>query len=212
MKTTGQILKAARLAKKYDLEDVARITKIRPQFLDAIEADDYRRLPTSTVARGFIRNYSEFLELDPAQVAAVFRRDFVENESGQIVPRGIAEPINKQAFWTPRATAITVLTVLLTLFATYLSYQYYVLTGPPKLDVKQTESSITTAEQTYEISGSTDPEATLAVNGQLVALDKGGQFFFRVPLSLGENLVTITATSKSGKSITKSIVVSYSDE
>jgi cytoskeleton protein RodZ len=207
MKTVGQMLQAARAAKKLELEDVARITKIRPQFLKAIEADDYLRLPSSTVARGFIRNYSEFLEINPTQIAAIFRRDFVENESGQIVPRGFVEPINQQVFWTPRATAIAVLTVILTLFAAYLSYQYYTLAGPPKLEINHTEENVITQEDTFEIAGETDPEATLSVNGQLVALDKGGQFFFRVPLSEGENLVTITATSKTGKSITKSINV-----
>lgn len=211
MKTTGQILAAARRAKKLELEDVARITKIRPQYLEAIENDDYQKLPSGAVAKGFIRNYCEFLELNPTQIAAVFRRDFVENQAGQIVPRGFVEPVTKQAFWTPRATVIAILTLVVTLFAAYLGYQYYVFTGPPTLTVNQSDQQITSPEPTYEISGTTDPEATLAVNGQLVALDRGGKFFFRVPLAEGENLVTITATSKTNKTTTETRTVIYSN-
>jgi cytoskeletal protein RodZ len=212
MKTVGQMLQAARAVKKLELDDVARITKIRPQFLAIIEKDDYRELPSGTVARGFIRNYAEFLGLNPAQVLAIFRRDFIENELGQIVPRGFVEPVNKRAFWTPRTSVIAVLVAIFTVFGAYLAYQYYVLIGPPRLEVAQVQESVTTSDTTYEITGETDPEATISVNGQLVALDKGGQFFFRVPLVEGENLITITATSKSGKTATQTRTVTATIE
>ena len=117
MKTTGQILHESRLAQKLDLEDIARITKIRSQALRIIEADDYSHLPDSTVAKGFIRNYAKFLNLNPEHVLAVFRRDFIENKLGQIVPRGLADPVDRVSFWTPRTTilaAVSALFILLT--------------------------------------------------------------------------------------------------
>jgi cytoskeletal protein RodZ len=212
MKTAGQMLQAARVARKLELDDVLRITKIRPQFLALIEADDYQKLPSGAVAKGFIRNYSEFLDLNPIQVLAIFRRDFIENQAGQIVPRGFVEPVNKQAWWTPRTTVISVVSLVLTLFMAYLIYQYRILTGPPRLTIDQAEMAVTTHDPSFEISGLTDPEATISVNGQLVVLDKGGKFFFRIPLSEGENLITITSTSKSGKPITKTRSVIYSSQ
>ncbi len=210
MKTAGQILAETRSAKKMEIGDVARITKIRPQFLRLIENDDYQKLPSGAVAKGFIRNYCEFLGLPVDQVLAVFRRDFLENQSGQIVPRGFVEPVNKQPLWSPRTTVIAILAVVITLFAGYLVYQYRILTGPPILTIDQTQTKIATADSSIEISGSTDPEATIAVSGHLVALDKGGRFSFRVPLSPGENVITITATSKGGKAITQTKTVLYS--
>lgn len=212
MKTVGQMLQAARLARKLDLDDVSRITKIRPQFLTLIEADDYGQLPSGAVARGFIRNYSEFLNLNPMQVLAVFRRDFVENQAGQIVPRGFVEPVNRQVVWTPRTTVVAIVTLILTLFAAYLGYQYHILTGPPALKLNQTAQEITVQESSYEISGSTNAEATLSVNGQLVVLDKGGLFFLRVPLNPGQNVITVKSTSKSGKTSQVTRTVIYSDQ
>lgn len=210
MKSAGQILASARTAKKLDIEDVARITKIRPQFLVLLENDDYQLLPSGAVAKGFIKNYCEFLGLNPAQVLAVFRRDFVENQSGQIVPRGFVEPVSKQALWTPKTTIIAVLALVFTLFGGYLIYEYRILTGPPNLVIDQTDSSFSTNLDTFEISGITDPEATISVNDHLVVLDKGGTFSFRVPLTEGENSIIITATSKQGKSVTTTKTVIYS--
>lgn len=203
MKTVGQILHAARLRRKVDLEDVARITKIRSVFLGRIESDDYRSLPSGIVARGFIRNYSEFLGLDPDHVLAVFRRDFVENPAGQIVPRGIADPVSRPAFWTPKTTVIAAVALIFTLFGTYLFYQYRQLTGPPDLVLTSPLPDAEISAPTVEIVGRTDPEATLVVNDQPIILEKGGAFSLRLPLNSGPNLISVTATSKSGK---KSII------
>lgn len=202
MKTVGQILQSARLQKKLELADVSRITKIRPQFLVSIEADDYSHLPSGAVARGFIRNYAEFLDLAPFQLLAVFRRDFVENQHGQIVPRGMVNPVDKISFWTPRTTFIATITLILTIFTAYLFYQYRILTGPPDLEIYLPEDKQAVTQSSVEISGITSPEATLSVNGQQVALEKGGRFYFRLPLREGDNSVVITASSKSGQSTT----------
>lgn len=202
MKTAGQFLQETRLAQKKDLDDVARITKIRPQFLQILEADDYTNLPSGTVARGFIRNYSHFLNLNPETVLAIFRRDFVENQQGRIIPRGMVEPVENRSFWTPKTTIIALVALLFTIFGAYLFYQYRILTGPPSLTL-----SLTTLDFSTEVSGRTDPEATLSVNGQPVILEKNGIFSFRVPLNSGANTVAVTATSKSGKTTTISRVV-----
>lgn len=202
MKTAGQILQSARLYKKLELDDVARVTRIRPQFLALIEADDYSQLPSGATAYGFIRNYAQVLNLPPDQVLAAFRRDFVANQLGQIVPRALAEPVTGPVFWTPRTTLISVVVMALTVFGSYLGYQYWLLTGPSPLEVVQPEEGQVTDQDTVVVSGATDPEATISVRNQLVALDKGGQFSFRLPLSPGVNEVTVVATSKSGKTTT----------
>lgn len=199
MKTAGQILQAARIAKRFEYEDVARITKIRPNFLAAIESDDYAQLPSGTVARGFIRNYCEFLGLPPDTLLAVFRRDFIENSLGRIVPRGMADPVAKPGIWTPKTTIIALVVFVFTLFGAYIIYQYRILTGPPSLILTYPTDNQTTSEVNVEIVGRTDPDASLAVNGQLQSLDKGGRFYFRIPLEPGENKIAVTATAKSGK-------------
>jgi cytoskeleton protein RodZ len=200
MKSTGQILQAARAARKLDIKEVARITKIRPQFLELLEADAFGQLPSATVAKGFIRNYSQFLGLNSEYVLAVFRRDFVENRAGQIVPRGIVDPVSQTSLWTPKSTVIAIVVFLFTCFFGYLAYQFSILIGPPSLSLSSPVENLQTADSTVEVLGKTDPEATISVNDKLVALDNGGQFFVRIPLVFGANTLTVRATNKSGKS------------
>jgi cytoskeletal protein RodZ len=212
MKSTGQILREARLARKLDLGDVAKITKIRPRFLELLESDDFGQLPNGIVAKGFIKNYGQFLGLNPSYLMAVFRRDFVENRQGQIVPRGMVEPVTKNSLWTPKSTVIALVAFLFTLFLGYLAYQYSLLVGPPSLTLSSPINGIVVSQMTVEVYGKTDPEATISVNDKLVALDKGGQFYVRLELNPGLNKITVTATNKSGKnaSVTRKVFLTSS--
>ncbi len=202
MKTAGQMLQETRLSKRLDYADVARITKIRPQFLEIIENDNYKQLPSGAVAKGFIRNYAEFLGLKPDYISAIFRRDFVENERGEIIPRGMANPINKVSIWTPKTTVIAGVIALFLALGIYLIYQFNVLVGPPSLKLTEPAADQVVDTQTIVVSGTTDPEATILVNSQPIALDKGGSFFVRLPLVPGENKIIVVATSKSKKTTT----------
>lgn len=207
MKSVGQILKDARLSLKLEVEDVSRITKIRPSFINSIEADNYSRLPNGATARGFIRNYSVYLSLNPEHVLAAFRRDFVENQQGQIVPRGISESVHSLSLWTPKTTITALVALVFVFFGFYLIYQYRLLIGPPLLKITSPPDNQIVAETSLEITGQTDPEATISVNGQLVALDKGGLFSVRFPLHNGSNKFTVIATGKSGRTNSQTKVV-----
>jgi cytoskeletal protein RodZ len=64
MQTIGQRLKQAREAKRLTLEKVFEATRIRIPFLQALEADDLSAMPSPVQARGYLRNYAEFLGLN----------------------------------------------------------------------------------------------------------------------------------------------------
>jgi hypothetical protein len=62
--TVGQLLRAARESRGQTLDDIESVTRIRARHLAALEADDYAALPSLAQARGFVKNYAEYLELD----------------------------------------------------------------------------------------------------------------------------------------------------
>jgi cytoskeletal protein RodZ len=80
MKTAGDLLKEKRLIKELSLQDVATKTKIKIEYLDAIENSNFSALPSSTFAKGFLRNYASFLYLNPDTIVAMFRRTLHQNE------------------------------------------------------------------------------------------------------------------------------------
>ncbi len=70
MDELGSILREAREAKGYTLEEAQATTKISIRYLRALEDGQYELLPTPVHARGFLRNYARFLALDPEPLLA----------------------------------------------------------------------------------------------------------------------------------------------
>lgn len=63
--SVGQQLNAARVAKGLAVAEVAKLLKLSPRQVEALEADDWPSLPCKTIIRGFVRNYARLLNLNP---------------------------------------------------------------------------------------------------------------------------------------------------
>jgi transcriptional regulator with XRE-family HTH domain len=68
LESLGEMLRAAREARGWTLEEVERVVHIRARYLAALEAGDLQALPSMLQARGFLRNYAQHLGLKPDQV------------------------------------------------------------------------------------------------------------------------------------------------
>ncbi len=71
----GAALRAARLAKKMEIDDVAHAINIRPAQVRAIEENDIASLPGMTYAVGFVRAYANFIGLNGADVVHRFKAE-----------------------------------------------------------------------------------------------------------------------------------------
>ena len=60
----GKKFQEARSARNLTLDEAARMTKIRPQRLAEIEADDFSQFPSLAYAKGFLLIYGKFLDVD----------------------------------------------------------------------------------------------------------------------------------------------------
>jgi len=72
----GEYFQQARESKGLTLEDAALRTRILPEYLKAVEENNYARLPEEVFAKGFVRSYARVLGLDEYEVFQKF------NESG----------------------------------------------------------------------------------------------------------------------------------
>lgn len=73
MESIGKFLKQAREKNGYNIEQVARETHISKRYLRALEDEDFSVFPGETYAIGFLRNYAEYLELDPEEIVALYK-------------------------------------------------------------------------------------------------------------------------------------------
>lgn len=64
-------LKSAREARGETLDDVARVTRIGKNYLEALEEGDLAKLPSQAYTRGFIRLYAAHLGLSPETALAM---------------------------------------------------------------------------------------------------------------------------------------------
>ena len=90
MKTVGEILKQARTDQGISLATVAGQTKIQLKYIRALEENNFDKLPPAAFVKGFVRSYARVVSKDPEGLLAIFRRDYDQNERGEIVPRGLA--------------------------------------------------------------------------------------------------------------------------
>ena len=60
----GEKLRLARETRGIALRDISEQTRISMRYLEAIEADDYKRLPGGIFNRSFIRAYAKFIGYD----------------------------------------------------------------------------------------------------------------------------------------------------
>lgn len=70
--SAGGMLRAAREQQKMSAADVARSLRLASRQIEALEADDFDRLPGNTFVRGFIRNYARLVHLDPEPVLRAY--------------------------------------------------------------------------------------------------------------------------------------------
>lgn len=203
MKTVGEILKETRLSRGFTLQHIEQGTKIRLKFLEAIEQDDYTKLPSLSYAKGFVKNYAEFLGLNSRHILAFFRRQTEEVPRSTLLPKGLAAPLNQPFLrLTPGRFLTIILVGFVTVFLLYFGVQYLRLQNPPPLVVDSPKDQLVTTQRRIDVLGKTDPDATVIVNGVSALVRSDGRFFDQVQLSSGINKVTIVATSRWNKTTT----------
>lgn len=72
IKTPGQLLQAARKAKKLKLPQVAAKLYLSVQCIKDLEADDYKHLRAMIYVRGYIRSYARLLEIEAEPMLSAF--------------------------------------------------------------------------------------------------------------------------------------------
>lgn len=211
-KTVGQILKEARESKIVSLSEMAAYSRIRKEYLEALEKNRFELLPTATFVKGYIKTYARILDLDSGPLLALLRRDFKESAKGELVPREFLAPVvRSQSFWNPITLVATLVATLFSVLLLYVGFQWYALNKPPLLEIfSPTDQEIVAAQ--VKVSGRTHPEATVFVNLQPVALQTDGRFettlFFNRD---GVHTITVEATDRRGKTSLdqKTVVVEF---
>lgn len=116
----GEILKKRRQERGLSLNDVAQRIRIRRQYLEALEDERFEEFPGEAYLKGFLRNYAEFLDLNPGEMFARYRAQRPEAPVAASelhrVETELVEPVRfatsgKRVFWIVLLVVITGLVI-----------------------------------------------------------------------------------------------------
>ena len=189
MKTAGEILKNQRLKKSWTLEKVAGLTHIQPLVLQSIEEDNLTSLPKPPFVFGLVKNYAKALSLNSEEVLAIFRREYNLRIGSYLLP---PQPLVKSFFHLNGPAILKFSLIFLTLlFLGYLLVQYWQFAQAPVLIVSAPQDLTEVLETQVNVTGRTDPNAKVYVNGQEILVDEKGIFNTVVSLNPGVNVLNI---------------------
>jgi hypothetical protein len=212
MKTVGQILKAERKNQQKTINQIHKITKIPENTLKCLEEDNFSSLPPAPFIKGFIRSYALALNLDYQKLMAIFRRGWQADQKEEIIPAGLAKPLNKNTFtWNPTKTLVLGTVIIILMFLLYLSWQIIGFISKPNLKVFEPQNEQVFNGERIIIDGNVNQGSTVYINEKLIETDNMGDFTYELKLLPGDNIIEIKAINRRGKEtiITRKVDVKY---
>lgn len=92
----GEKLRLEREAHGIALRDISEQTRISMRYLEAIESDDYRRLPGGIFNRSFIRAYAKFVGFDEQEAIEEYNRTLLEH--GESTDDSASKTVRSQVY------------------------------------------------------------------------------------------------------------------
>ncbi len=108
--TFGERLKRERELREVSLKEVTNGTRIGPRFLEALENEEWDKLPGGVFNRGFVRAIARYLGLDEENLLAEY--DMARGEQSLPVPQAYENKIPRPPIWLPILAVLAVLAIL----------------------------------------------------------------------------------------------------
>jgi cytoskeletal protein RodZ len=213
----GQRLRAAREARGIDLLRAERDTKIRRNYLEALERGDADALPGSVYSTGFLRNYGKYLGLDPADLLADWHRAVGDTAPAPVSLAPVAVEAPSQGFtFSPGIVVGALLVLLLVAFGIYLVLQLTRFVEPPTITVSDPPTAVVEVAEdatSYALRGTTTAGAVVTVRAPgrdevQVTAGPDGSWQTTVALRRGENPFQVSALDPAtGKSADEPVAI-----
>jgi cytoskeleton protein RodZ len=108
--TFGERLKRERELREVTPEEICSATRIAPKFLEALENEDWERLPGGVFGRGFVRSIARYLGLSEENLLSDY--DLARGENAASAPPKPQDRIPQTPKWIPALAVALLLAVL----------------------------------------------------------------------------------------------------
>ncbi|MGT2911991.1 helix-turn-helix domain-containing protein [Streptococcus cameli] len=164
-KSIGEVLKLARTARGWTLEQLQRMIKIQARHLQALEENDFEAIGDREYARAFIERYAEALELDAEVILDAFDRNslIVYYEAGE-EPEFASDFRRSKKTPQKKNSYLPLIYLLLTAVAIFV-FIAYIVSARIQNQVRPTQKasySVVSKSSSTEASSSSIPEESTA--------------------------------------------------
>lgn len=204
MKTIGEVLRTARKDLGLSPQQLSGMTKIDARYIEAIEENDFKSLPSATFTKGFVRNLAISLGKDPSEWVAILRRDYQTTSTAPTAPLRRTRRFSLGSLLQSRTILLALGTLV---FIIYLGFQYRAVITPPPLELTSpAKDAVTVSPVTLE--GKTASGTTVVINDDLkIVPDSSGRFQTKLNLSPGTNEIKVSVVNRFSRSTTKTLNV-----
>ena len=123
--TFGERLKRERELREVSIDELTKATRISQRFLEALENEDWAKLPGGVFGRAFVRTIARYLGLDEESFLVEYDAARGDLSQDGVVERA-GERIPSPPRWIPVAVVLAVLAVLAGLvFAGRYAWRHY---------------------------------------------------------------------------------------
>ncbi len=189
----GERLRQARNLLNLNLKQITSKTGIKEEYLIAMENENFSALPSGLYGKNFIKKYAEFLKINPSEI--ISKTPFVDQES-QNNPFSRKILASKNFLVFPKIVRNLLLIFIIIIFFSYLSFYLLKAREMPELLIYEPQNNISIEDNVIKISGKTDPNANLTINGKTILLESNGYFSTKIDLKQGVNQINIVSQKK----------------
>ena len=197
MKTIADLIKVSRVKKKYSLARLESETKIRREFLSALEKNAWAKLPEYTTVVGFVRTICNRLGINEETGVAILRRDYPPDLKDKKTPKKILVGMNLE--FGPKLFSIGAVVLIIIAFLGYIIFQYISFTRAPKLEIEIPSQNQEVSVGTFLVKGKTEKDVSVFVNNQPAFVEEDGSFSGEIEISVKTNTLEIKAVTRAGK-------------
>ena len=154
----GEKLRLERETRGIALRDISEQTRISMRYLEAIETDDYRRLPGGIFNRSFIRAYAKFVGYNEQEAIEEYSQTLREHGES---PDDVTSKPQRSMVYTEQGRRSPVLTFLLIViilallsFGVWAGLQFYQRSAAPRNPAPQADQIVITENhegETHEL-------------------------------------------------------------
>jgi transcriptional regulator with XRE-family HTH domain len=215
----GNTLKNRRLEKGLSLDEVNNEIKISIRQLEDIESNNFHKFTTDIQAKGFIRNYAEFLGINYETLWAIYRRDADLVEKARDRFNGVSDKsIKKQnssriKLWfnsfriTQKSIYLSSFVLVLLLTSLFVIDTVRSAFKPPLLNINLPveitgpySGKLIYNDNSVVIEGKTENNSVLKINGKIIQLNSDHSFKSEeIPTGNSENIITIESENNFNK-------------